>query len=75
MDRLSVPPSHSTFKPRVRIWVYADEAVAVLSLEVSLCGYPDEVVAVPSGRWGYTIMLIWFCSFKSRFRKYQMIQN
>jgi hypothetical protein len=24
MDRLSVPPSHSTFKPRVRIWVYPD---------------------------------------------------
>jgi len=34
LPRLSVPPSHSSFKPKVSLWAYVDEAVAVASPEL-----------------------------------------
>jgi hypothetical protein len=47
IGRKSVPPSHSTFKPRVRRWYYADLAFAVPSLGLGkhisrLRSYPTD---------------------------------
>jgi len=39
----SVPPSHTTFKPRLRIWNYADLAFPVSSPGLGKVAIPDQI--------------------------------
>jgi hypothetical protein len=47
-NEYKVLPSPSTFKPRVSLWAYADEVLAVLSTGVSLWEFFDRAVVVPN---------------------------
>jgi hypothetical protein len=57
IERKSVPPSPSTFKPRLRICSYPDEAFAVLILGPENTFYFDKALVVTSSRLEKTVKI------------------